>query len=155
MTWPVRDMASVPVLSSRMIRGFTWRADQGNRPGLQFMVSTGRLHGFESLEEQQLLLALDYFGVPEVLPQPFHLDFECSEGEKWHVPDFLAVMSDRRLWLFDVRPEILIEGEDSVKFAATAQSASACGWRYPEELSRIERETVVSRLVRDGLRAGA
>ncbi|MEC4017484.1 TnsA-like heteromeric transposase endonuclease subunit [Streptomyces sp. H27-D2] len=130
MTWPVRDMASVPVLSSRMIRGFTWRADQGHRPGLQFMVSTGRLHGFESLEEQQLLLALDYFGVAEVLPQPFRLDFDSSEGKRWHVPDFLAVMPDGGLWLFDVRPEGLIEDDDAMKFAATAQSAAACGWRY-------------------------
>ncbi|MFJ6615176.1 hypothetical protein ACIQPT_33435 [Streptomyces sp. NPDC091289] len=77
------------------------------------MVSTGRLHGFESLEEQQLLLALDYFGVAEVLPQPFRLDFDSSEGKRWHV-----------------RPEGLIEDDDAMKFAATAQSASACGWRY-------------------------
>ncbi|MFD4628626.1 TnsA-like heteromeric transposase endonuclease subunit [Streptomyces sp. NPDC058284] len=130
MTWPVRDMASVPVLSSRMIRGFTWRADQGHRPGLQFMVSTGRHHGFESLEEQQLLVALDYFGVAEVLPQPFRLDFDSSEGKRWHVPDFLAVMPDGGLWLFDVRPERLIGDIDAVKFAATARSADACGWRY-------------------------
>ncbi|MGY4918228.1 TnsA-like heteromeric transposase endonuclease subunit [Streptomyces sp. 900116325] len=130
MTWPVRDMASVPVLSSRMVRGFTWRPGQGHRPGLQFMVSTGRHHGFESLEEQRLLLALDYFGVAEVLPQPFRLDFECRGSKKWHVPDFLAVMPDGGLWLFDVRPESLIEDADAVKFAASAQAASACGWQY-------------------------
>jgi hypothetical protein len=35
------------------------------------MVSTGRLHGFESLEERPLLLALDFAGeVEEVLSQP-------------------------------------------------------------------------------------
>lgn len=59
VAWPVRDMAGVPVLSSRPVRGFTWRARQGHRPGLQFMVPTGRHHGFESLEEQRLLLVLD------------------------------------------------------------------------------------------------
>lgn len=73
VSWPVRDMALVPVLSSRPVRGFTWRARQGHRPGLQFMVSTGRHHGFESLEEQRLLLGLDFLGVTEVLPQPFEL----------------------------------------------------------------------------------
>ncbi len=45
------------------------------------MVSTGRLHGFESLEERALLLALDFAGaVEEVLPQPFRLRFETAGG---------------------------------------------------------------------------
>lgn len=48
--WPIRDMAHVPVLSSRPMRGFTWRAKQRHRPGLEGMASTGRQHGFESLE---------------------------------------------------------------------------------------------------------
>ncbi|MER5835115.1 hypothetical protein ABT116_30850 [Streptomyces sp. NPDC002130] len=56
VVWPVRDLASVPVLGSEPVRRFTWRARQRHRPGLQFMVSTGRLHGFESLEEQRLQL---------------------------------------------------------------------------------------------------
>jgi hypothetical protein len=46
---PIRDMAHVPVLSSRPMRGFTWRAKQRHRPGLEVMASTGRTHGFESL----------------------------------------------------------------------------------------------------------
>lgn len=39
------------------------------------MVSTGRHHSFESLEEQRLLLALDFVTVVEALPQPFRLSF--------------------------------------------------------------------------------
>jgi hypothetical protein len=54
----VRDLAAVPVLSSEPVLHFTWRARQRHRPGLQFMVSTGRHHGFESLEEQRLPLVL-------------------------------------------------------------------------------------------------
>ncbi|MFI9842814.1 hypothetical protein ACIHFD_37680 [Nonomuraea sp. NPDC051941] len=50
------------------------------------MVSTGRMHGFESLEEQKLLLALDFAGaVMEVLPQPFRLRFEADNGFGEHV----------------------------------------------------------------------
>ena len=64
------------------VRRFTWRQRQRHRPGLQFMVSTGRLHGFESLEERSLLLALDFTGtVEEVLSQPFRLKFEAVGGD--------------------------------------------------------------------------
>src|SRR6266852_732959 len=75
-----------------------------DRPGLQFMVSTGRVHGFESLEEQSLLLALDFTGaVEDVLPQPFTLRFGTAGGGfREHVPDFLAVFRDGSRWLFDV-----------------------------------------------------
>ncbi|MCB5906025.1 TnsA-like heteromeric transposase endonuclease subunit [Streptomyces sp. SF28] len=129
VAWPVRDLASVPVLSSRPVRKFTWRARQGNRPGLQFMVSTGRHHAFESLEEQRLLLALDFLGVSEVLPQPFRLDFDHVGGRGQHIPDFLAVMPGG-LVLFDVRPGNRIEDDDRLKFDAAAEAAAACGWQY-------------------------
>ncbi|MFC5831860.1 hypothetical protein [Nonomuraea insulae] len=102
----------MPVLECVPVRRFSWRASQRHRPGLEFMVSTvstGRLHGFESLEEQRLLLALDFAGsVAEVLPQPFRLRFEAGDGFREHVPDFLAVLRDGSGWLFDVRPAALI-----------------------------------------------
>jgi hypothetical protein len=123
-------MAAVPVASSQPVRQFTWRARQGHRPGLQFMICTGRHHGFESLEEQRLLLALDFLGVADVLPQPFCLDFEHSQGRSQHVPDFLAVLPDGSLWLFDVRPGNLIKDLDALKFAAARQAAAVCGWHY-------------------------
>nr|MDT0526761.1 hypothetical protein [Streptomyces sp. DSM 41633] len=44
------------------MRGFTWRTKQQHRPGLEFLVSTGRKHGFESLEERAALLALEGVG---------------------------------------------------------------------------------------------
>jgi hypothetical protein len=94
------------------------------------MVSTGRLHGFESLEEQRLLLALDFVGVAEVLPQPFRLRFETGSGFREHVPDFLVVFADGTRWLFDVRPARLIKEEDAAGFAAAGEAALASGWRY-------------------------
>ncbi|MET9250877.1 hypothetical protein [Nonomuraea sp. NPDC003709] len=94
------------------------------------MVSTGRMHGFESLEEQKLLLALDFAGaVIEVLPQPFRLRFEADNGFGEHVPDFLAVLRDGSAWLFDVRPASLIRDRDDVAFAAAREAAWAVGWR--------------------------
>ncbi|MEU8703133.1 hypothetical protein AB0C61_36875 [Streptomyces sp. NPDC048680] len=68
VAWPVRDLSAVPILSSQPVRRFTWRAKQRHRPGLQLLVSTGRHHGFESLEEARLLLALDFVRVAEVFP---------------------------------------------------------------------------------------
>ena len=114
------------------VRRFTWRQRQRHRPGLQFMVSTGRLHGFESLEERSLLLALDFTGsVEEVLSQPFRLKFETAGGEAGeHIPDFLAVLRDGSRWLLDVRPAGLVKDEDAVRFAAAAEAALEAGWRY-------------------------
>ncbi|MEU3988967.1 hypothetical protein AB0F24_11380 [Streptomyces platensis] len=127
--WPVRDMTYVPVLSSRPMRGFTWRAKQRHRPGLEVMVSTGRKHGFESLEEVRLLVALDFLRASEVLSQPFRLDFEHASGSSWHIPDFLAVIGGG-MWLLDVRPIELVKDADALKFAAAREVAAACGWRY-------------------------
>ncbi|SEH02383.1 hypothetical protein SAMN05444920_12641 [Nonomuraea solani] len=94
-------------------------------------MSTGRLHGFESLEERSLLVALDFAGtVVEVLPQPFRLRFETAEGFSEHIPDFLAVFHDGSRWLFDVRPGPLIKERDETCFAASGEAALAVGWRY-------------------------
>ncbi|MFG2845361.1 TnsA-like heteromeric transposase endonuclease subunit [Kitasatospora sp. NPDC048296] len=129
VVWPVRDLESVPVLDSQPVRRFTWRARQRHRPGLEPMVSTGRQHGFESLEERDLLRALDFLRAREVLPQPFRLDFEHTGGRSAHIPDFLALMRDG-VWLFDVRPAALVRDEDARKFAATREVATAAGWHY-------------------------
>ncbi|MFK0190570.1 TnsA-like heteromeric transposase endonuclease subunit [Kitasatospora sp. NPDC090308] len=130
VAWPVGEVGSVPLGSAAPVRGFTWRARQGHRPGLQFMVSTGRHHGFESLEEQRLLLAMDFAGAADMLGQPFELDFEHRGGRARHTPDFLAVLPDGNAWLFDVRPAGLVKPLDALKFAAAGQMAESCGWRY-------------------------
>jgi hypothetical protein len=128
----VRDLGPVPVAGREPVRRFSWGRRQCHRPGLQFMVSTGRVHGFESLEEQALLLALDFTGTLEdVLPQPFTLRFGAAGGGFLdHVPDFLAVFRDGSRWLLDVRPARLVGEDDAVRFAAAAEAALEAGWRY-------------------------
>jgi hypothetical protein len=98
---------------------------------LQYLVSTGRHHGFESLEEARLLLALDFAGdLVDVLGQPVRLRYFTREGPREHVPDFLAFTRGGR-WLIDVRPAALVAAEDRVAFAATAEVAAVVvGWRY-------------------------
>jgi hypothetical protein len=127
---PVRDLAAAPSAGSQPVRRFSWRTGQRHRPGLQYLVSTGRHHGFESLAEQRLLLALDFAGqVLDVFAQPFRLRFATQAGWEQHIPDFLAVTRGGGL-LVDVRPGDRIGAEDRVRFAAAAETALACGWRY-------------------------
>ncbi|MEU6718366.1 TnsA-like heteromeric transposase endonuclease subunit [Nonomuraea sp. NPDC046802] len=125
----VRDLASMPLQGAEPVRRFSWRTSQFHRPGLQYMVSTGRHHGFESHAEQQLLLALDFVRVSEVLSQPFRLSFTSINGPGGHTPDFLA-MTASGVWLIDVRPGDRIKDEDRMRFAAAAEAALSCGWRY-------------------------
>ena len=127
---PVRDLGSFPVPGCEPVRRFSWARGQRHRPGLQFMVSTGLHHGFESLEEARLLLAVDFAeAVTQVICQPFRLRFTTADGPAGHIPDVLAVASDV-VWLIDVRPASRIGEADRVKFAASAEAALTCGWRY-------------------------
>jgi hypothetical protein len=122
-------MGSFPVAGCEPVRRFSWRTSQHHRPGLQFMVGTGRHHGFESIAEQRLLLVLDFTGVVGVLSQPHRMRFQAADGWVEHTPDFLA-RTPSGTWLFDVRPAGRVGEEDLVKFAASAEAASACGWGY-------------------------
>ncbi len=127
---PVRDLGCVPVAGGEPMRRFSWRRGQRHRPGLQYLVSTGRHHGFESLEEARLLLALDFAGeLVEVLGQPLRLRYGTGGGWRSHVPDFLVDTATGR-WLIDVRPGPRVGAEDLVAFAASAEAALAAGWRY-------------------------
>ncbi len=129
VTCPVAEMSAFPVPGCEPVRHFTWATHQGHRPGLQSLASTARLHGFESHAEQRLLLALDFLGVREVVSQPHRMRFESVSGPREHTPDFLAVTGEGT-WLLDVRPADRIGAADRVKFAASAEAALACGWRY-------------------------
>jgi len=126
----VRQVAEVPMAEANPIRVFSWARVQRHRPGLQYMVSTGRHHGFESMEEAKLLLALDFAGdVIDVVSQPVRLQFETAVGPREHIPDFFAA-TRAGTWLIDVRPESRIKDKDREAFAAAAEAALACGWAY-------------------------
>ena len=63
------------------VRWFSWQRAQRHRPGLQYLVSTGRHHGAESMEEARVLLALDFAGdLVDVVSQPLRLRFTTAPG---------------------------------------------------------------------------
>ena len=114
------------------VRRFTWRQRQRHRPGLQFMVSTGRLHGFESLEERSLLLALDFTGA-------WRRSCRSRSGSGSRPPAGSPASTSRTSWRcsatapggcsMSARPSWLSD-EDAVRFAAAAEAALEAGWRY-------------------------
>ncbi|MFI9039864.1 TnsA-like heteromeric transposase endonuclease subunit [Streptomyces sp. NPDC053726] len=126
---PVRDLAGFPWRLARPVRAFSWRPGQRHRPGLAFMASTSRGHGFESLAERRVLTVLDFCGkVQHVLSQPFRLRF-FGKVLREHIPDFLVATAGPTL-LIDVRPAHLVKDSDASVFAATSRVAASAGWRY-------------------------
>ena len=77
-----------------------------------------------------MLTALDFAGeLVDVVSQPVRLAFETLHGGRVHTPDYLAVTRGG-VWLVDVRPSRLIKPKDVESFAAAAEVALTCGWRY-------------------------
>jgi hypothetical protein len=159
VVWPVRDLGLSPPVGAVPVRRFTWRTGQRHRPGLQFMVSTGRHHGFESLAEQRLLLAVDFAGAVQfVLGQPFRLRFSVAGQVRHHVPDLLTV-SRAGVWLFDVRPAGRVGPKDLDGFRAAARVAAEASWGYavvtgwqPQVITTLEAVSAHRRSLRDPLR---
>ncbi|MFK0244081.1 hypothetical protein ACIQUM_05235 [Amycolatopsis azurea] len=125
---PVRDLADVPLSMREPVRRFSWHRDSRHRPGLEYLVSTGRMHGFESLAEAKLLLVLDFAGdgcaVPAVPA--------AVRGRGWRARarSRLLRRDVGRCWVIDARPAGRIQERDAVAFAASAELAASLGWGY-------------------------
>ncbi|MFI8989866.1 TnsA-like heteromeric transposase endonuclease subunit [Streptomyces antimycoticus] len=130
VTTPVRDLDKVDLAQSVPVRRFTWRTDQEHRPGLEYMMATDRHHGFESFEEERLLMVADFAAdLNEALSQPFRLTFYADRNKVDHTPDYLLLTRHGPV-VVDVRPAARIRPKDNLKFAATAEAALSAGWRY-------------------------
>lgn len=126
-------------------RQMAWRTGQRNRPGLEFLVSTGRMHGYESQQERRLLQALDFDGrVVDALSQPLLLTFHDGLRQREHTPDLLARTSDGQTLLLNVKPAGRVKDEHRTAFAACDSLAAARGWRHEVVTGWVEpaRSTV-------------
>jgi hypothetical protein len=155
---PVRGLASAGLAGCEPVRRFGWRSGQRHRPGLQYLVSTGRHHGFESVAEQRVLLVLDFAGgVVELLAQPFRLRFATRSGWWEHIPDFLACTRGGMV-LDDDSQEGPVKADDLVRFAASEEAALVAAWRYfvvtgwrPHVLSTVDTLSAQRRPLGDRL----
>ena len=112
-------------------RHMAWRTRQKNRPGLEFMVSTGRHHAYESQQERRLMQALDFDGrVIDVLSQPLLLSYFDGLRHRKHTPDLLTRLSAGPPLLLNVKPRSRIEDVHRTAFAACDRLAAARGWRH-------------------------
>lgn len=130
VTCSVQDLNTVDFSLTVPVRRFTWRTDQEHRPGLEYMTATDRHHGYESFEEECLLVVADFAAdLVEALCQPFRLRFYADGNKVDHTPDYL-LLTRRGPVVVDVRPAGRIRSRDNLKFAATAEAALSAGWRF-------------------------
>lgn len=126
-------------------RHMAWRTAQRNRPGLEYLVSTGRHHAYESQHERRLLQILDFDGrVVDALSQPLLLTFHDGLRKREHTPDLLCRLNDGQTLLLNVKPPNRIEDVHRTTFAASDLLAQARGWRHEVVTGWVEpaRSTV-------------
>jgi len=126
-------------------RHMSWRTGQRNRPGLEYLVSTGRHHAYESQQERRLLQILDFDGrVVDALSQPLLLKFHDGLRQREHTPDLLCRLVDGQTLLLNVKPPTRIEDVHRTAFAACDLLAAARGWRHEVVTGWVEpaRSTV-------------
>jgi len=126
-------------------RHMSWRTTQRNRPGLEYLVSTGRHHAYESQQERRLLQILDFDGrVVDALSQPLLLRFHDGLRRREHTPDLLARTDDGQTLLLNVKPPTRMDDVHRTAFAACDRLAQARGWRHEVVTGWVEpaRSTV-------------
>lgn len=105
---------------------------RSNKPGMQFVASTGQLVAFESRLEAFSLLRLDWEADVAVLAgQPFTLHFGAAHGRARHTPDFLARHHDGSVSVIDVKPYArLSDVKVKTQFELTENACAEMGWAY-------------------------
>lgn len=107
---------------------------QRNYHGLYLFSQTGRHVWFESLLECSRLASIDAtHSVVAIASQPMRIDF--ADGTH-HFPDFLAMHSNARQVVYDVKPRRRITDKALAQFAQTRALCLRVGWGY-EVLSEL------------------
>lgn len=99
-----------------------------NYTGEHWFSNTGTHVWFESLFERQALLWLDFTSdIVAIATQPMRMDF--ANGLH-HIPDSIALHSDHRQVVYDVKPASLITDKVRAQFDETANVCDQVGWGY-------------------------
>lgn len=101
---------------------------QRNYYGLYFFSQTKKHIWHESLLEANMMMFLDYTqAITKIASQPMEMVY-ASGGR--HVPDLIALHSNGRQVVYDVKPAVKISSKALEQFAKTKAVCDAVGWGY-------------------------
>jgi hypothetical protein len=123
-----RDLLDAKIYSARQARTGNRYPGQRNYHGLVWFANTGAQLWHESLTERSALLWLDFtHDIVAIATQPMQMSF--PDGTH-HFPDFLALHSDMRQVVYNVKPEGLINLKVQAQFDNTTKLCKAVGWTH-------------------------
>jgi hypothetical protein len=101
---------------------------QRNYFGLYYFAQTKSHVWHESLNEANMMAFLDHTEqIVEIASQPMKMVF--ADGS-WHVPDLLALHSNHRQVVYDIKPSEKITSRALAQFAKTLAVCQTVGWGY-------------------------
>jgi hypothetical protein len=101
---------------------------QRNYYGLYYFAQTRSHVWHESLNEANMMAYLDHTeSIAAITSQPLKMTF--PDGS-FHVPDLLALHSNHRQVLYDIKPESKIDSKALIQFAKTMAVCKTIGWGY-------------------------
>lgn len=101
---------------------------QRNYYGLYYFAQTRSHLWHESLNEATMMAYLDHTeSIAAITSQPLKMAF--TDGS-YHVPDLLALHSNHRQVLYDIKPESRIDSKALEQFAKTMAVCKTIGWGY-------------------------
>ncbi|MGO4104680.1 TnsA-like heteromeric transposase endonuclease subunit [Leifsonia sp. YAF41] len=101
---------------------------QRNYYGLYFFSQTGSHVWHESLNEANMMMYLDHVeSISAIASQPMEMVF--ADGGR-HIPDLIALHSDYRQVVYDIKPASKISSKALEQFAKTQAVCAAVGWDY-------------------------
>jgi hypothetical protein len=114
---------------------------QRNYHGIGWFSNTGQQLWLESLTERTALLWLDFsYDIVSISSQPMKMFF--PDGTV-HFPDFLALHSDGRQVVYNVKPARFITEKVTKQFANAAELCARVGWSH-EVITTFEPELIAN-----------
>lgn len=99
-----------------------------NYEGYYWCSGSGQSTWYESMTEYSALMELDHtLHLAKVAAQPMCMLF--ADGTR-HYPDYFALHESGRQFLYDVRPEALVDERARIQFAKTQEVCEKIGWGY-------------------------
>jgi hypothetical protein len=123
-----RVLLDAEIYSARQARAGNRYPGQRNYHGLVWFANTGAQLWHESLTERSALLWLDFMhDIVAIAAQPMQMFF--PDGTH-HFPDFVALHSDMRQVVYNVKPEGLINAKVRTQFDNTTLLCASVGWTH-------------------------